>query len=373
MENIESLHNHRERIEAVQDRLKCCGAVAAVFGLSSNLLYLTGFRDEPGERALLLFVPAEGDATMLVPLLYEDQVRAQQPPVCLATWADGEDPMRRIREFAESLGDQPGQMLVDDSLWAMFLVPLQMVFSERSFTLATDLMSSLRMFKGPTELEAMVRAGAVSDEALESVLSEPIVGLTELALASRLEQALLRFGADSVACETIVASGPNSALPHHRAGTRRILKDDVVILDFGCRVNGYCSDTSRTIVCGDPTQEIEKVFAAVRKAHQAAWREVRIGTPAEAVDAAARQILVEAGYGPHFTHRTGHGIGLDIHEPPYIVSGNKTPLVEGMTFSIEPGVYFTGRFGVRVEDVVRVGPDTAQPMTRASRALRSIR
>jgi Xaa-Pro aminopeptidase len=363
---------YRERVAGVRRGLAARGAAAAVFGLSSNLLYLTGFTDEPGERALFLIVPSDGEATMVVPDLYADQVEAHRPPATIRTWADGDDPARIVHEVADRWRKRAGSVLVDDSLWATFVLLLEEVFVGRSLGRVSDVVGPLRECKAPDEIGSMRKAGEIADRALEDALADPIVGLSERQLAWRLESAMYDHGAEGIAFETLVASGANSALPHYRAGSRRIEPRDVVILDFGCRCGGYCSDVTRTVVCGEATGEIEDAYGAVRRAHREAMERVRIGTAAESVDRAAREALIEAGFGSRFTHRTGHGVGLDVHEPPYIVEGNKDSLREGMALSIEPGAYWPGAFGVRLEDVVVVTSEGARPMTDASRTLRIV-
>jgi len=360
------------RIAAVQSGLEKAGAAGAVFGLSSSLRYLVGFSDEPGERALLLVVPHSGEPTMIVPALYVDQVEGIDPPATIKSWADGEDPMSIVRELAEKMTGSSGRVLVDDTLWAMFLLPIREAFRDRAFGLASEVVTPLRMCKTEDEVAAMRRAGQIADRAFENAVAEPVAGCTELELAGRLEAAMLAHGADGIAFETLVASGTNSALPHYRAGGRRVEEGDIVILDYGCRVDGYCSDISRTIVCGEPTAEMEQVHDAVRRGHWAARERVAVGIRAEEVDAAARDTLTSAGYGDRFVHRTGHGIGLDVHEPPYIVAGNNEILKAGMAFSIEPGAYLTGSFGVRIEDVVVVGKNGALAMTNAPQELRRV-
>ena len=360
------------RMDAVRRGLEAVDAGAAVFGLSSNLRYLTGFTDEPGERMLLLLVPRDGEATFIVPELYAGQVEALSPAASLRVWADGENPDALLTEIANSLGRDSGEILLDDSLWSVFVLGVQTAFFGRSFGLASAVMAPLRAVKDDAEVAAMKRAGEITDGAYAAVTAKPISGLTEIELAGRLEAAMLAGGADGIAFATLVASGPFSALPHYRAGIRRIESGDVVILDYGCRVDGYCSDITRTVVCGGPTPELEQVHAAVRRANQAARDRVGIGVRAEEVDAAARDALIEAGYGDRFIHRTGHGIGLDVHEPPYIVRGNEQRLEKGMAFSIEPGAYFTERFGVRIEDVVVVGDAGAVPMTEAPQELKHV-
>ena len=361
-----------QRMDAVQHGLVSVDAAAAVLGLSSNLRYLTGFSDEPGERLLLLVVPRKGEGTLIVPELYADQIASQSPAAALRVWSDGEDPWKLVREVAQQLSPLSGKLLLDDSLWAMFALPVQDAFSGRLFGLASNVMESLRERKDEVEIAAMRRAGGIADAAYASVTAGRVSGLTEISLASRLESAMLAGGADGIAFETLVASGPNSALPHYRAGMRRIESGDVVILDFGCRVNGYCSDITRTVVCGQPSNELGGIHEAVRHAYEAGREMVRSGVSAQEIDAAARDVLTCAGYGANFTHRTGHGIGLDVHESPYIVEGNEQRLDSGMAFSIEPGAYFPGAYGVRIEDVVVLTEEGAEAMTQAPHELRCV-
>ncbi|UCF10929.1 MAG: aminopeptidase P family protein [Candidatus Bipolaricaulota bacterium] len=348
------------------------GAAAAIFGLSSNLRYLTGFTDEPGERLLCLIVGCADEPTFIVPELYAAEVRARTSGFVMRVWRDGETPEALLSGAAKGLSGVAGRILLDDTLWSTFALSIQRAFAGREFGLASEVMEGLRLRKDEQEVGVMQRAGEIADRAYEAVTSQKVAGLSEIELAGRLEAEMLAHGAEGVAFQTLVASGPNSAMPHHRAGARRIEAGDVVILDFGCRVAGYCSDVSRTVVCGDAPAEVERVYDAVRRSYVAARDASRVGTPAEAVDRAARDVLVKAGYGEQFVHRTGHGIGLDVHESPYLVEGSDERLEEGMTFSIEPGVYLPGRFGIRVEDVVVVTEEGERPMTHAPHELKRV-
>ncbi|MBA7636541.1 putative dipeptidase PepE [subsurface metagenome] len=179
-------------------------------------------------------------------------------------------------------------------------------------------------------------------------------------------------GADGIAFKTLVASGPNSALPHHRAGRRRIEQGDVVILDYGCRVQGYCSDITRTVVCKEAAKEIRTVYEIVERAQERAVQAISPGIPAQKLDRTAREEIEKAGYGERFIHRTGHGIGLDVHEAPYITEGNLLELQEGMAFSVEPGIYLPGQFGIRIEDIVAVTQRGAQRMNRCTHTLQVV-
>jgi Xaa-Pro aminopeptidase len=362
----------QQRLVAVRRSLERIDAAAVVFGLSANMRYLTGFSDEPGERMLALVVPRDGEPTMIVPELYADQVRAFAPACNMRVWGDGEDPTSIVGDVAQELEAQTGRLLLDNTLWTAIALPWERAFPGRDVGLASEIMTELRMRKIPEEIDCMQRAGEITDRALEDALSRPIGGRTELELARHLEWAMLDRGADGVAFETLVASGSNSAFPHYRAGQRRIESGDVVIMDFGCRVGGYCSDITRTVTCGEVSAEVNDAYDVVREAHATARDHAERGVPAQEVDRAARRVLAEAGYGDAFCHRTGHGVGLDVHEPPYIVEGNSTNLEPGMAFSIEPGVYFSGSFGVRLEDVVIVTEGGAKPLTEAPRELRAV-
>ena len=362
----------QDRIARAQAQMRTTDVDLMVLSLGSNLKYLTGFSDEPGERLLLLLVPREGDPVFLVPELYEDQVRRASRIGNLRVWKDEDDPRTLLGQTIASLGVGKGDVAVDDSMWATFLLELQTVLPKATFSGASRILVPLRMEKSASEVRAMEEAGAIADQAFEEILTHKVSGTSELELARVLQDSMLAHGADAVAFETLIASGPNSALPHHRAGRRTIAPGDVVILDYGCRVRGYCSDVSRTVVCQTASDEIREVHAIVQEAQEEAVRKVKPGVEAEAVDRAARAVISRAGHGERFVHRTGHGIGLDVHEPPYIVKGNHLKLREGMTFSVEPGIYLRRDWGIRIEDVVVVTDTGARPMTRSTHEQRVV-
>jgi D-alanyl-D-alanine dipeptidase len=222
--------------------------------------------------------------------------------------------------------------------------------------------------KDEDEIARLRAAGRGADAAFAEVRELAFVGRREREVAEDLDRLLRANGHERVEF-TIVGSGPNSASPHHTAGERTIAAGDAVVMDFGGTVDGYCSDVTRTVFAGEPTEEQRRVYEVVRSAQQAAFEAVRPGAAAQDVDRAARAVIVEAGYGEAFVHRTGHGIGLEVHEPPYIVEGDETTLVEGMTFSDEPGIYLDDRFGVRIEDQVLVTATGAERLNEADRAL----
>jgi Xaa-Pro aminopeptidase len=358
------------RTRAAQDRLRAADADLVLFP-SHNLFYLSGFDEHPGERHLLLFVPREGDPTFLVPALYGEQVRETSWVGDVRTWDDDDDPRAALAAVVEdlSLGDR---LLVDDTMHARFTQDLAAVHDAET-GLASEVLGPLRARKDEAELDALRRAGAAADEAVEAVraLGAEAVGWTETELARRVERELERAGGDGVSFEVIAGSGPNGAMPHHTHDDRVVEAGDPVVLDFGTRVDGYPSDQTRTVVFdGDPHEAFETVHDVVREAQEAAVDAVAPGVTCAAVDAAAREVIEEAGYGDRFVHRTGHGVGLDVHEEPYIVAGNDRELEPGMVFSVEPGVYLPGEFGVRIEDLVVVTDDGCERLNGTERGWR---
>ncbi|HZP89760.1 MAG TPA: aminopeptidase P family protein [Actinomycetota bacterium] len=356
-------------------RLRRAGETAAAAGLAglavtpgADLVYLTGYAPPPLERLTLLVVGVGRDPVMLVPAL-ESPAAASCPVgdrIEIVGWADGEDPYERA---AALLGSGP--FAITDSAWASHLLGLQRAAGGCSFVSVSASVPHLRAIKDEAELNLLRRVAEAADRAFAEVLSARFGGRSEREVAEEVAAALRRQGHEEVDF-TIVGSGPNGASPHHEPGSRRIERGDAVVLDFGGRMDGYCSDITRTVVVGAPEPQIEEVYEVVRTAQQAAFEAIAPGVPAERVDAAARAVIAAAGYGGQFVHRTGHGIGLEVHEPPYIVAGNPTPLRPGMTFSIEPGIYLPNRFGVRIEDIVAVTDDGAVRLNQATRDLQTV-
>jgi Xaa-Pro aminopeptidase len=243
-------------------------------------------------------------------------------------------------------------LAIDDELQSVHLLGIQKLVNGTPCIAAGDLMSRLREIKTSEELELMERSGALTDSVYEESLSALRAGVTELEVQDAIAQAYKRRG--TTPAFALICFGANSAIPHHHTGTARLECGDVVILDIGCVLDNYSSDITRTVAFGPPDAEAYKVYEIVDRAHRAAFDAARPGVACEDVDAAARSVIAGAGYGEYFIHRTGHGIGLSTHEPPYIVKGNSQPLKEGMCFSDEPGIYLAGRFGVRIENIVTV-------------------
>jgi Xaa-Pro aminopeptidase len=360
---------HLERIRRAAEETERQGVDAVVIPPSPDLAYLTGYDPMPLERPTLLVLRPGADPRLLVPAL-EEPLAAASPVgdrLDLVAWRDGADPY----DAAASLLRGAARIAVGDRLWAAHLLGLQRALPEASFSSAARAIAPLRAVKDAEELEALRRAGRAADETFRQILEVPFQGRSEEAVAEDLADLLVRNG-HARAAFTIVASGPNGASPHHEPGGRTILPRDAVVMDFGGELAGYFSDTTRTIAASEPPEGFDEVYEVVREAQAAAVDAVRPGILAGDVDRTARAVVEGAGYGDRFLHRTGHGIGLEVHEPPYLVEGDETELRPGMTFSVEPGIYLEGRFGVRIEDIVAVTDDGVERLNRSTRELQVV-
>lgn len=352
------------RTRVCQEQLHDRGATAIVLSPSQNLYYTTGFDEEPSERHLFFILPATGEPVFLVPDLYGEHVRDASWVEDVRTWSDDDDPLTLLETVIEESSierdDAGNHILVDDTMWAQFTQDLRDVFPRATFGLASQVLSPLRCRKDDAELDALREAAAIADQVMKRLrtLGADAVGMTESELATEIEHRLAAAGGTGVSFEPIVGSGPNGAKPHHRHGEREIEAGDPVVLDFGTRALGYPSDQTRTVVFdGEPSTAFMTIHDVVREAQETAIEAIEPGIEAETIDSAARDVIESAGYGEQFIHRTGHGVGLTEHEEPYIVAGNKRELEPGMVFSVEPGIYVPGEFGVRIEDLVVVTDD----------------
>ncbi len=360
------------RTRACQQRLRDHGATAAVLFPSRNLQYTTGFVEEPSERPLFFIVPAEGDPVFVVPELYGQQVRAETWVSDVRTWGDDDDPLALTEAVVSELSIETheSRLLVDDTMWAQFTQALHALFPTATFGLASAVLGPLRCRKDDAEIEALREAAAITDQVVASIrgLGSDAIGMTETELAADIETRLEAAGGTGVSFEPTIAAGPNGAKPHHGHGEREIRAGEPVVLDFGTRASGYPSDQTRTFVFGgEPATTVTAVHEVVRNAQAAAIEAVEPGVAAGAVDSAAREVVESAGYGEQFIHRTGHGVGLEVHEEPYIVADNDRSLEPGMVFSVEPGVYVPGEFGVRIEDLVIVTDEGCERLNHADR------
>jgi len=340
------------------------GVDALLLSVGADLPYFTGYRAMPLERLTMLVLPTEGPATLVVPALEALRVVPRPEAFCLEPWDEGEDPLAQV---ARQCGPG-GRFGVGDGTWAVFLLALQERLPAASFLPASTLTRDLRMRKEVGEVDLLRRAGAAVDRVVARLDGTGFSGKAERRLSAEIAAMTVEEGHEA-ATFSIVASGPNGASPHHEAGDRVIGEGDAVVVDFGGRLQGYHSDITRTFFVGEAPARVREVFGVVREAQEAGVDAAGPGVPAEEVDRAARRVIAAAGFGPFFMHRTGHGIGLEEHEPPYMVEGNAEPLEPGMAFSVEPGIYLPGEFGVRIEDVVVVTADGVERLNEAPRHL----
>jgi Xaa-Pro aminopeptidase len=360
------LNVYRDRLRRAQAELARQGIDFLLIGPSSDLFYLTGFVAHLSERLNLLILPREGTPKLILPVLEAPNARDRGDLVEVHAWEETESPSELAGKL---IGASDGTVLaVGDQLWSVFLLRLQKAMPTADWTSALDVMRALRMQKDAKEVELMAEVSRRTDEAwAEFIEGGPISGLTETQAMTRLQGLMEKRGLTGGF--GICASGPNSASPHYHTGERVIQQGDVVIFDWGATLEGYNSDITRTVFIGEPTEEFRKVYEIVLRANQATLDAVKPGVACEELDAVARGIITAAGYGPRFLHRVGHGLGLDVHEEPYLVNGNTMPLKPGMVFSDEPGIYLEGNFGVRIEDAVVCTETGGKRLNEASRAI----
>jgi Xaa-Pro dipeptidase len=368
---VESLR-YKERTKKLVEILKRKGIDGFIFGISVNMYYFTNFYEAQGERFVGLLVPSKGDPVFLVPELYYDQICETTWIENVISWADGEDPFEKMALIIKEKNLLNSKIAVDDTLRSDFLLPLQEKLPQFKFISGGKLVSTLRCIKSNDEKDLMMQIGDIHDKVLEKAISAVKIGVSELKVADLIVNTFKEFGAKSASIVPIVASGPYSAQPHYRATDKLIADGDSVVLDFTGDWKHYISDMTRTVFVGKPNKEYLKIYDIVRKAQETGVKSVRPGRTCEEIDQIVRKIIEDEGYGKYFIHRTGHGLGLEVHEEPYIVEGNKLVLEPGMTFSVEPGIYLPGKFGVRIEDCVIVTEKGAEPFTKLSHDLITI-
>ncbi|HJR90907.1 MAG TPA: Xaa-Pro peptidase family protein [Acidimicrobiia bacterium] len=349
------------RMERAQAAMKAAGIDALLVSVGPDLPYLTGYEAMPLERLTMLVLTSSG-ASLVVPRL--EAPRVAPGPFETRPWRETEDPVDIVAGMIRSAGS----VAIGDHTWSVFLLGLQERLNRARFSSATPITSALRMRKERAEIELLRRAARATDRVAARLVDVRMSGMTERQLSRVVGAWTVEEGHD-VDTFKIVASGPNGASPHHEPTDRVIEEGDMVVIDFGGRLAGYCSDMTRMFVVGQATPEQAEVHDVVQVAQRTAVDAVQPGAAAAEIDEAARSVIEEAGYGDHFIHRTGHGIGLEGHEEPYIIETNQSPVEPGMAFSIEPGIYLPGRFGVRIEDIVVVTEDGVEPLNRADHEL----
>ncbi|WP_374159665.1 M24 family metallopeptidase [Mycobacterium sp. G7A2] len=373
---------YAQRLAAAARATAEAGLAGLVITPGYDLRYLVGSRAQTFERLTALVVPAAGDPTMIVPRLELAAMKESavgELGIALRDWVDGDDPYALV---AAALGGNTGKsaplavagksaplavagesaplaVAVTDSMPALHLLPMADTLGVVP-VLATDVLRTLRMIKDAAEVEALRKAGEAIDRVHARVPQFLVPGRTEADVAADIAEAIVAEGHSEVAF-IIVGSGPHGADPHHECSDRELRSGDIVVVDIGGPYEpGYNSDSTRTYSIGEPGPDIARRYAVLQRAQRAAVEAVRPGVTAEQIDAAARDVLAAEGLAEAFVHRTGHGIGLSVHEEPYIVAGNRLELQEGMAFSVEPGIYFPGEWGARIEDIVIVTADGAE-------------
>jgi len=359
------------RIDRLCKEMKKHEMAALVMVPGPNFFYFTGLALHRSERLTLAFIGVNGRLNFLVPELERAQVeRVQHQQVQLRTYSDSEGPDGALRDVMARMELRDKSLGVEfRGMWVGEEHALQQAADGISITPADELFMNLRMIKDDNELAAMHKAVQIVEAALADTIGAMEVGRTEREIAADLQIALARHGSGPLPFAPIVVAGSNAAAPHASPGDRPIQAGDMVTIDCGASWNGYASDITRNVAVGEINEELEHIYDIVLQANGTGRATVRPDVSAEDVDAATRAVIEEAGYGEYFTHRTGHGLGLDIHEPPYIAGGNRTLLQSGMTFTIEPGVYLPGLGGVRIEDDVVVTANGAKSLTSYTRKL----
>ncbi len=362
--------DYAQRMHRAVEAAKEAGFGGLIVAPGPDLAYLCGYTPPAvTERLTALVLAPPNEPTLIVPTLERPDAEKATgaPALSMMDWRDGTDPYAA----AGALLDADGRYAISDGAWAMHLLRLQRTVPGPRYVSLTDGLPMLRAVKDEHELARLAAAGAGADAAFDEILGVRFAGRTEDEVAADLASLLRKHGHSTVDF-TIVGSGPNGANPHHEAGPRAIQPGDAVVLDFGGLCEGYGSDTTRTVSVGEPSDEVRSVYEVVRQAQQAAFEAVRPGVACQEIDRVARRVIADAGYGEYFIHRVGHGIGLSTHEPPYLVEGELQALVPGMCFSIEPGIYLPGRFGVRIEDIVTVTAEGGRRLNNSTHDLQVV-
>ncbi|MFZ4506577.1 MAG: M24 family metallopeptidase [Fimbriimonas sp.] len=344
----------KSRIERLAEALSHAGVDAMFAQNPVTMDYLHGFGESSHERFLTLAIRSTGEVRLICPALSEVQAR-RAGIQDVRTWADDQLPMPIFAELATDWNLRTSIVAVDDELPAHMLLAMQGVLPAALFKPAGPLLTQLMRYKDAQEMDALTRAAKIADDAFVAILPELKVGLSERQIESKLRHLMSEAGGTPTFC--IVGIDAGSAEPHHLNGSAVLREGSLLLLDFGCELDGYQSDITRVVAIGRATHRMKEIYSIVHEAHWAARRAVHSGVSGADIDNAARQVIEEAGYGPQFFHRTGHGIGRHGHEEPYIVISNHRPILEGECFSIEPGIYLEGEFGVRIENIVTVGPE----------------
>ena len=359
--------NYAARMARARERMAELGVDARGLSVGPDLPYLTGYEAMPLERLTMLVVRLAAEPILVIPRLEAPRVVERPDVFTVEPWDETQNPVARVSELVR--GERT--VAIGDHTWSRFLLALQAELPDTRFRPASAVTGPLRARKDDSEIAALRAAARAVDDIARGLREARFGGTTERALQREVIDRMFDAGHER-ANFAIIATGPNAASPHHDATDRRVADGDVVLCDFGGVLGGYCSDITRMYVVGEPTAEVRDAYAALTVAQEAAVAAARVGTTCSDVDGAARRALADAALDEFFIHRTGHGIGVEAHEDPYLVAGNTERLAAGHCFSVEPGVYLPRRFGLRLEDIVVATDDGPRRLNEAPRDLASV-
>jgi len=352
------------KINSVRNRMKDNNVDLIALGPGTHMKWLLGFNPSPDERPCMLLMGLENDAFLMPSVNAEDAMKRSD--IKMFSWKDENGPDEALDEALSYTGSSNAKHIaIDEAMRPHFALLLIDALPKPTYEFTNSTIGALRMRKDDNEYSNLKENALIDDRAMQAGFAAIKEGVTELEIGEAINKHFISEGAKPQFC--IVGSGPNGAFPHHHTGNRKVENGDVVLIDIGGRKGTFPSDMTRMSVVGEPPKDYLEVHAIVERAVQAAMAAAKPGVMAKDVDAAARGVITEAGYGEFFVHRTGHGLGIDIHEPPYITATSEVVLDEGMVFSIEPGIYLQGRFGVRLEEIVILradGPEILSELTR---------
>ena len=345
---------------------------AALITPGTNFFYLSGLSPAATlERLFLLVVPESGEPQILAPMLYKAELEDSWIEDKIF-WEDSENPYEKLMNIFKEIPFNKGVLLIENTMPSIFLLNIEKRLSNYKFETLGDIIKELRIRKDDEEISYLKQAAKIVDDVFYSLIEDGLKGKNEKEIGRKIEELIYEFGGDGISFSPIVASGPNGANPHHTPGKRIIKEGDLVILDYGAKYNGYCSDITRTVAVGKISEEALRVYEIVKEAQENAFNNSKVGVRAKDIDSGAREVISSYGYGKYFTHRTGHGLGLDVHEPPFITPTNDELIQNGMIFTIEPGIYLPGKFGVRIEDDIAIIEGGGIRLTNADRKLISL-
>ena len=342
------------RIKKSQRSMKNLGIDYLLIGPSSNMFYLTGKKTVVDERLQLMIVPVDDRPFLVLPEMYREKFKAFEDLYELRYWKDTENPYKIVKSMVVKSANI---VAVDEQLWTGHFILIMNIYSKAKYIGASKILGPLKIVKDEAEIGLMLQSGRIIDGVMERAIHKIEPGMTEIKLAHWVEAQIKEAGAEDIAFKPIIASGPNCAIPHHTPSDRQLQIGEFVLLDFGAVYGGYCSDMTRTFFLGKANSQEKEVYNIVKQAYIVGYCGAVKEFKCENLDAAVRKVISAAGYGKYFIHRTGHGIGIDIHEDPYIAKGNTSTLENGMVFSVEPGIYLPGKFGVRLENIVVVNDE----------------